>query len=90
MDISQGPGNNITVIEEFIEKRYPQTIQILHVNGNHWITVSTATCGTDIAVYDSMHSSLSKRTQQLLAKLVHTDSEQVTVNMCNVCQQTSW
>ncbi len=24
MDISQGPGNSITVIEEFIEKRYPR------------------------------------------------------------------
>ncbi len=33
------------------------SIQILHVNGNHWITVSTTTCGTDIAVYDSMHES---------------------------------
>ena len=63
----------------YTEFKEYHSIQILHVNGNHWIAVH----------YDMWHrhccilySSLSKSTQQLLAKLILTDSKQVTVSMC--------
>ena len=49
--------------------------------------MSTMTCGTDIAIYDSLYSSLSKSTKQLLDKLIRTDSKQVTVSMCKVNKQ---
>ncbi len=46
------------------------SIQIIHINDNHWITVSTKVCGVDsspITVYDSIKATLSKSVQKLLA-----------------------
>ena len=64
------------------------SVQILHVNDNHWITVSTKTCAIDINVYDAMYSSLSKHTQLLLARLVHTDKKEMRLSLCNVNKQS--
>ena len=47
------------------------SVQILHVNGNHWITISTMQCSDsnfcDVVVYDSLHFHLSQATKVLLA-----------------------
>ena len=48
----------------------PETVQILHVDGNHWITVYFLGCKNgdesgnelDITVYDSIHFCKSKHT----------------------------
>ena len=35
-----------------------ESIQILHVNGNHWITISTldfVNSNSDVTIYDSLH-----------------------------------
>ena len=43
----------------------PGSVQILHVNGNHWLTVSTMDPGYDVTVYDSLHFSLHESTKSL-------------------------
>ena len=84
----------------FHEKRkrgpiYPETVQILHVDGNHWITVSSLGCKNgddsgnelDITVYDSIYFRLSKHTEILLAKLLQTKQRAFTVKISNVNKQ---
>ncbi len=48
-------------------------IQILHCNGNHWITVSTVNCANDVVnVYDSLYTSITEETKDNLAKIFST------------------
>ena len=62
-------------------------LQILHVDSNHWVTVSTFdTEAQDIIVYDPKNYSLSSSTQTILAKLVNTDKPSFTVRMESVSQ----
>ena len=74
----------------FHEKRkrgpiYPETVQILHVDDNHWITSLGCKNGDDsgnkldITVYDSIYFRLSKHTEILLAKLLQTKQRAFTV-----------
>lgn len=75
----------------------PETVQILHVDGNHWITVSSlghknrddSTSGneSDITVYDSIYFRLSKHTEILLAKLLQTKQRSFTVKISSVNKQ---
>ena len=66
----------------------PGSLQILLVNSNHWITVSTIKAdGTDITVYDSKYSHLHCDTKRLLSQLVHTCKKSFTVRMANVNKQ---
>ena len=75
----------------------PKTVQILHVDGNHWITVSSlgnnnrddSTSGneSDITVYDSIYFRLSKHTEILLAKLLQTKQRYFTVKISSVNKQ---
>ena len=69
----------------------PASLQILHVHGNHWITVST--CGTDhadvdIIVYDSKYPFLDTTTETLLSKLVLTQRDILKVHIANVNKQS--
>ena len=73
----------------------PETVQILHVDGNHWITVSSSGCKNgddngnelDITVYDSIYFRLSKHTEILLAKLLQTKQRAFTVKISSVNKQ---
>ena len=57
-------------------------LQILHVDSNHWVAVSTFnTEAQDIIVYDPKNYSISSSTQTILAKLVNTDKPSFTVRM---------
>ena len=70
--------------------RGSKSVQILHVNGDHWMTVSTVDCTAeeDIIVYDSKYSSLSQETKLLLSQLVHTDKPTFQIKMANVSKQS--
>ena len=50
----------------------PGSIQVLHINGNHWITISTIDSITaphyDVTVFDSVNFTLSKNTEVLIVK----------------------
>ena len=48
-------------------------VQILNVNRNHWILISTVNCPpSTVDVYDSMHLSLSPRLKKLVADLLRS------------------
>ena len=66
-----------------------QSLQILHVNDNHWIAVSTVGCTTaeDIILYDSKYLSISVGTKLLLSQtsiLIATDCKQSVSADCGV------
>ena len=68
-------------------------LQILHINGDHWITMST--CKTtfedgddDIVIYDSIFSNVNEATKTLLAKMVHTNKKSFSVRIANVTKQS--
>ena len=73
----------------------PETVQILHVDGNRWITASSLGCkngddsgnNSDITIYDSMHFRISKHTEVILAKLLQTKQKDFTVKISNVDKQ---
>jgi len=59
-----------------------ESIQILHVNGNHWITISTldsVNSNCDVTIYDSLHFSL----KMLLATLLKTNKKSLVVKFAN-------
>ena len=71
----------------------PQTsaefLQILNVNRNHWILISTVNCPpSTVDVYDSMHLSLSPRLKKLVADLLQSPSKEITIRYCDVQWQS--
>jgi len=65
----------------------PGSVQILHVNGNHWLTVSTMDSDFDVTVYDSLYFTLHESTKSLLAQLLKTSKTQITVKFANTNKQ---
>ena len=74
-------GLDPTILQEVGSlKPFPpgsKSLQILHTDGNHWIAASNnigCTTTEDIIVCDSMYTSISASTRQLLSdsQLVHT------------------
>ena len=71
-----------------------QSLQILHVNRDHWIAVSTVGCtadtddSEDIIVFDSKYSSLSMGTKLVLSQLIHTDKPSFNVKIASVSKQS--
>ena len=46
-------------------------IQIIHVQGNHWIKISTINCEEgEVGVYDSLYNSIDKNTHDFMNHLV--------------------
>ena len=60
--------------------------QVLHVNGNHWITISNiGLSDSSVNVYDSLYNGMNEATKELIAKYVHKDK--VKINIMNAQQQ---
>ena len=69
------------------------SLQILHVNGNHWLAISTLdsdSSGYEVTVYDSLNFSLSKETKALLAKLLKTTKKRLLVKFGNTNKQAEF
>ena len=65
------------------------SLQVLHVNGDHWITVTTCDCdGADIIVFYSKYVSLTKSTMTLLTKLVKSKNKFFTAQITNTIKQS--
>ena len=65
------------------------SLQILHVNGDHWITVTTCDCdGVDIIVFDSKYVCLTKSTMTLLTKLIKSKNNIFTAQITNTIKQS--
>ena len=78
----QNPLLAVTFSMEPCEKEF---IQILHLNKNHWITVSTLGCSpSTINVYDSMHLKLSNEWKKLVADIMKSSSNDIIVKYCDV------
>jgi len=60
----------------------PGSVQILHVNSSHWLTVSTMDPDSDVTVYDSLYFTLHHSTKSLLAQLLKTSKK---TDYCNIC-----
>ena len=64
--------------------------QILHVEGNHWIVISTIDQAQDtVAVYDSLRSKPSKTTINLIARYNHSTAPKLVINIMNVKSQNN-
>jgi hypothetical protein len=60
-------------------------IQILNINANHWITISTVGCAPGIVkVYDSMHQKLSPEVKRTIADLMQAKQKFLVIDYANV------
>ena len=69
-------------------------IQILHVDGNHWILVSNIKMDGNIAmdsvcIYDSLKVSISLDTKKQICSLLQPQGMQLTLDLMNVQHQTN-
>ena len=63
----------------------------MHVNNNHWIAASTLNLNcskANITIYDSMNSSVSIQTKNILAKLLKTNEDSFTIQLAKVNKQS--
>ena len=58
-------------------------VQLLHINGNHWVCLSTIDCPIDtVRLYDSMNNNtISLAVQKQLSKLIYPASKFLTVEI---------
>ena len=62
-------------------------VQIVHVDGNHWITVSNIGASRDVNIFDSMHQLPSKKTTAIVCDLLKSDESEVKFNVMHVDRQ---
>ena len=87
-----GLMNTVGILQKGV-KLVDGSIQILHVNSNHWITVSTMQSSQtkyDITVYDSSNSHLSEGVKVLLANLIRTPRKRLQIRIANVVRQAGY
>ena len=73
-----------------MEVQLGEFLQILCVNSNYWICVSTIDCpSSTIHVDDSMHGRLHTRTQKLVADLMQSKDRGIEVHNRNVQRQSA-
>ena len=74
---------------------YNKFIQILHVDGNHWILVSNirsldgGVCYNSVCIYDSLKTSISLDTKKQICSLVKPKEAQFIFDVLNVQHQTN-
>ena len=65
-------------------------MQIIHVRGCHWCTISNVGCSDGVVnIYDSMYSSVSSSTLKLIASLILSCAEKLTVRIMDVGRQSN-
>ena len=80
-----GLQNPLLAVNFSMEPCQKEFIQILNLNNNHWITVSTIGCSTSsINVYDSMHLKLSNELKKVVADVMKSSSDEIVVKYCDV------
>ena len=71
----------------------PQTeefVQILNINENHWIAISTIGCHpATINVYDSLHGRLPPYAKRVIADLLQSPEPEITINYMDVQWQSN-
>ena len=65
-------------------------LQVLNVNKNHWILISTIGCPpSTVNVYDSLHGRLSSQAQRVVADLIQSQAADVTLRYMDVQWQSN-
>ena len=65
------------------------SLQIVWINENHWITISTIGCtNEDVICYDSLHSPITADVQTVLARLLFTSKPTFQVKLAKVTRQS--
>jgi len=65
------------------------SLQVVHVNTNHWIVASTLESNkADITVYDSLNATITTTMQVILAKLVNSKDDYFTIEARQVNTQS--
>ena len=65
-------------------------VQIIHVGGDHWCTVSNDGCDSGVVdVYNSICTSVSNVTLRVIASLVYSSSSKLVVRMMDVGRQSN-
>ena len=59
-------------------------LQIIHMP-NHWAALKVL--GSDIRFYDSVYTSVSDDTLEIIAKLMKTNSKSLTIKLMNIAKQ---
>ena len=71
----------------------PQTgefLQVLNVNNNHWVLLSTIGCPpATVNVYDSLHSTLSSTAQRVVADILQSPAAHITLRYIDVQWQSN-
>ena len=79
----------VLAVQYAMEPQKGEFVQILNLQGNHWITVSNVGCQPGhINMYDSLHMKLSKDLKKLIADLLQHPGRTITVTHCNVQWQS--
>ena len=67
------------------EPQSQEFVQILNMNGNHWVTVSAIGCDRGhLNVYDSLHGKLLTETKKVVANLLQHTGNCLTLHYHNV------
>ena len=57
-------------------------VQFLHVNGNHWMTISNIGVGKGIVnIYDSLQMNPTAKTENLIAQFIKSDFSKLTFRL---------
>ena len=85
-------GLQDTVLQQNFSWNLPtsQYVQFLHINGNHWITITNINKGntaeiSTVYLYDSLAKPLSDKTKTLIYQ--YHGSDKVSIKVMNVQQQ---
>ena len=84
-------GLQVTTLGEILafqmERR--EFVQVLHVNNNHWITVSNIQCTSgNVNIFDcNLGMDISHRTKQLICSLVRSQDKKITLRIKPVQRQ---
>ena len=85
-------GFQATLLSETLtmEPQRGAFVQVLIVRKSHWITVSTLGCPPfTINIYDSLHEMLPEKIKNLIADLMQSQHQTITVNYMNVQRQSN-
>ena len=77
----------VSLTKDGSDHEHAQSLQIIHIKErSHWAALQLVK--SEIYLYDSLFSSASTETLELLAQLVKTRERFLSVNIMNVCKQT--
>ena len=77
-----GGLQSTTLSEKFTMELQPgKFVQVVLINGNHWITISTIGCQkSSINVFDSLHGHLPQHAQKLVADIMMSPDHAIDIS----------